>query len=257
MKIMRIPALENNYIWLLYNKNNECILIDPGESLQVLQILQKFKFILQAILLTHDHQDHVNGIHMLIQYYPNVSIYGPIETKHQHPNISVVSEKDNLILLNKKFRIINLPGHTSNHIGFYSIPWLFCGDTVFSAGCGKFKDEHAQSMYTSFLKISTFPHNTLIFCGHEYTLSNINFAISILPNNKYIINYHHKVIELIKNNKPTIPTQLSIELQINIFFNCNHTDIKKNLNFFPKIEEEWQLFLMLRKKKDAYHTKST
>lgn len=255
MNIIRIPALKDNYIWLIYNKNNECILIDPGESIQVLKIIQKFQFTLFAILLTHCHNDHTDGIYTLIQHYPNVIVYGPIETKYQHSKISIISEKDNLMLLGKKFKIINLPGHTSNHIGFYSAPWLFCGDTIFSAGCGKFNDEHAQSMYMSFLKISAYPHNTLIFCGHEYTLSNIKFAISILPTNKKIIDYYHKVSTLTKNNQSTIPTTLSLELQINIFFNYNHIDIKKHLNFFPKTGEEWKLFSMLRKQKDLYTLK--
>lgn len=252
MNIIRIPSLQTNYIWILYNNNNECIIIDPGESIKILKILKKFKYILRAILLTHNHHDHVNGVDTLIQHYPKTIIYGPEETKHKGTNILVVNGH-NFTLLQKKFTVLSLPGHTLGHIGFYSAPWLFCGDTIFSAGCGKFEKKYAKNMYTSFLKISTLPRNTLIFSGHEYTLSNTKFAVSILPQDASIINYHHKTIELRKNNQPTVPTTLDLELKINIFFRCNHIDIRKSLNFFPKIEEKWKMFYELRRRKDLFH----
>lgn len=251
MNIIRIPALQTNYIWLLYNHKNECILIDPGETIRILQIFKKYNFILKAILLTHNHNDHIDGVCTLIKYYPKIIIYGPIETKNTGANI-LVSAGDNFTLLQKKFTVFNLPGHTPGHIGFYSVPWLFCGDTVFSAGCGKFNEECTQQMYTSFLKIRTFPRNTLIFSGHEYTLSNINFAVSILPQDKSIINYYHKIIKLRKNYQPTVPTTLNLELKINPFFRCNDTEIKKSLNCFPKIGEEWKIFYKLRYKKNLF-----
>lgn len=251
MNIIRIPALQTNYIWLLYNYKNECIIIDPGETTQILQVIKKFNFFLKAILLTHDHNDHVDGITTLIKYYPKTIIYGPIETKNKGANV-LVSEGDSFTLLQKKFTVFHLPGHTPNHIGFYSAPWLFCGDTVFSAGCGKFNEEFAKQMYMSFIKISKLPYNTLIFSGHEYTLSNIHFAITILPQDKFIVDYYHNITKLRENHQSTIPTTLNLELKINIFFRCNDINIKKSLNLFPKIGEEWKIFFELRKKKDAF-----
>lgn len=253
MNIIRIPTLQTNYVWLLHNQHHECIIIDPGETDQIFQILKKFKFNVKAILLTHNHNDHTGGVYTLIKYYPKTIVYGPKETVNPIFNVVVVSEGDNFILLHKKFVTLSLPGHTPGHIGFYSIPWLFCGDTVFSAGCGTFSKTSAYNMYASFLKIRTLPNNTLIFSGHEYTLSNINFAISILPKDISIINYYYKIIKLRKNNHPTIPTTLKLESKINIFFRFNHIDIKNSLNFFPNIEEEWKIFYELRRKKDSFH----
>lgn len=252
INIIRIPALHTNYIWLLHNQNNECILVDPGEIKQTLQILKKFKYTIKAILLTHNHYDHTNGVNTLIKLYPNTIIYGPKETQNNTFNVSVVTEGNSFILLQKKFITISLPGHTPGHIGFYSAPWLFCGDTVFSAGCGKFHQELAQQMYTSFLKISTLPHNTLIFSGHEYTLPNILFAISILPRDVYIIDYYEKVKKLRKNNQPTAPTTLNLELKINLFFRCNYTDIKQALKCSSNTKETWKIFYKLRQKKDIF-----
>lgn len=254
MNIISIAVLQTNYVWLLYNSKNICILIDPGETKKILKILKKSKLILKAILLTHNHNDHIDGVHILIKHFPKIVIYGPKEIKNKSVNFPV-SEGDNFNLLQKKFTVFHLPGHTSGHIGFYSAPWLFCGDTVFSMGCGKFDEKLAKKMYKSFSKISKFPHNTLIFSGHEYTLSNIIFAKSALPQNKSVIKYYHKIVELRKKNQPTTPTMLNLELKINPFFRCNHIDIKKSLNYFPKSGEEWKIFAKLRQKKDSFNFK--
>lgn len=252
MNIIGIKSLRTNYIWIILNHTNECIVVDPGESISILKILKKHQLILKAILLTHNHNDHINGVKKLAYYFPKTEIYGPSETQHKIDNIITVSEKDHLTLLNKKITVFNFPGHTKNHIGFYYYPYLFCGDTIFSAGCGTVKPGLMQNMYESLLKIQNLPNNTLIYCGHEYTLSNINFAISILPKNKIFINYRNQVIKLLKKRKSTIPTTLNLELQVNPFFLYNRIDIQKSIQFFPKIGEEWKVFSKLRKRKDSF-----
>ncbi|URJ30955.1 hydroxyacylglutathione hydrolase [Blochmannia endosymbiont of Camponotus sp.] len=251
MNIIRVSALNTNYIWILYNYSNECIVIDPGEAVAVLKILKRFQLVLRAILLTHNHPDHVNGVSALMQYFPKTIIYGPLETKNNSVHF-LVSEGDDFLLLQKKFRVFHFPGHTLGHIGFYSAPWLFCGDTVFSAGCGMFCAELAQKMYESFVKIRHFPCNTLIFSGHEYTLLNVNFAISMLPHDQFIINYRNRVIKLRENNKATVPTTIDLELKVNPFFRCNNIDVKRSLNLSSDIKEKWQVFYELRKKKDLF-----
>ncbi|WHL24887.1 MAG: hydroxyacylglutathione hydrolase [Candidatus Blochmannia vicinus] len=251
MNIIRVPALNTNYIWILYNYRNECIVVDPGEAIAVLKILKRFQFVLRAILLTHNHADHVNGVSTLIQYFPKTIIYGPEETKNSCIHV-VVSEGDDFILLQKKFRVFHFPGHTLGHIGFYSAPWLFCGDTVFSAGCGTFCAGLAKKMYESFIKIQNFPCNTLIFSGHEYTLLNVNFAIFMLPHDQFIINYRNKVIKLREKNKSTVPTTVGLELKVNPFFRCSNVDIRRSLHLSSDIKEKWQIFYELRKKKDLF-----
>lgn len=252
--IIGIPALQSNYIWMIYDNTNDCIIIDPGESIRVLNILKKLKLSLKAILLTHNHYDHIDGVNKLIQFFPKATVYGPQEIQHCNINYTV-SEGDNILLLNKKFKVFNFTGHTKNHIGFYYNNNLFCGDTVFSAGCGKIQIGLEKQMYESFLKIKNFPDNTLIYSGHEYTLSNINFVSSMLPYNNDIINYKNKITNLKKLNKTTIPTTLKLELKINPFFYCNNIDLKKALGVFPKSGEEWKIFYTLRKKKDEFNKK--
>ncbi|URJ28498.1 hydroxyacylglutathione hydrolase [Blochmannia endosymbiont of Camponotus sp. C-046] len=251
MNIIRVRVFNTNYIWFLYNYRGECIIVDPGEAVKVLNILKKLQFKLRAILLTHNHFDHINGVFSLTRYFPKTIVYGPMETKNNGAHC-LVSEGDDFVLLQKKFKVINLTGHTLGHIGFYSAPWLFCGDTVFSAGCGKICVGFAQQMYESFLKIKHLPRNTLIFSGHEYTLSNINFAISILPRDQSIIDYCNKIIKLSKNNQPTVPTTVNLERKINPFFCCDNLDIKKSLNLPFNLKEEWQVFSALRNKKDSF-----
>lgn len=256
MNVIKVSSFTNNYIWIVYDNSNNCIIIDPGETIALLQILKKLQLVVTAILLTHNHYDHINGVHILVQNFPKAIIYGPTVLKNQSTSVSV-SEGDNFFLLNKKMQVFNFPGHTKNHIGFYfNSILLFCGDTVFSAGCGKIQKGLAQQMYKSFLKIKNFPDNTLIYSGHEYTLSNINFVSSILPNNRAVSNYRDKVINLRNLGQSTIPTNLKLELQINPFFNCNNVEIKKALCCFPKkAEEEWKVFQKLRKKKDEFNNK--
>lgn len=252
MHIISVPAFTTNYIWIIYNDMNECIIVDPGESEKVLKILKRLKLSLQAILLTHNHYDHIAGVHILVQHFPRVLIYGPTETKHQCSNL-IVSEGDEFTLLNKKITVFNFPGHTENHIGFYYDSHLFCGDTVFSAGCGHIQTGLTQKMYTSFLKIKDFPESTLIYSGHEYTLSNINFVSSILPKNKHVINYRTQVINALKFKKLTIPTTLKLELKINPFFRCNSIDVQQALCLSYQNEETWKIFHELRKRKNEFN----
>lgn len=253
MNIIQIKALKTNYIWMIYNNNNECIIIDPGESTVIFKVLKTLQFSLKAILLTHNHYDHVAGVKKLIQCFPNIEIYGSKETENEGTN-QIVKEGDNFVLLNNiKITILHLPGHTEQHIGFYFNSKLFCGDTVFSAGCGKVQTGLIKSMYHSFLKIKNLPKDTLIYSGHEYTLSNINFVRSILPKNQTIINYQKKIIKLRKYGKSTIPTELNLELKINPFFRCADFEIQKSLNLFPEKKNEWKIFSQLRKQKDIFN----
>ncbi|ADV33624.1 hydroxyacylglutathione hydrolase [Candidatus Blochmanniella vafra str. BVAF] len=255
MKIITILTLKTNYIWVIYNQLNECIIVDPGEFVQVLKILNKLKLILKAILLTHNHHDHINGIYELIKHFPNVQIYGPIDILNTGTKLVTVSDKDEFFLLNKKVMVIGLPGHTLNHIGFYYNSWLFTGDTLFSAGCGKVQTGLIRHMYQSFLKIQCFPENTELYPGHEYTLSNLNFALSILPEDPEIVKYNKKITTLHRRQQRIFaPMTLALELKINLFFRCNNNNknLKYALNCFPKTGKEWKIFRNLRNKKDLY-----
>ncbi|CAD83737.1 probable hydroxyacylglutathione hydrolase [Candidatus Blochmanniella floridana] len=256
MNIIKCISLQTNYIWIIYNHIRQCIIIDPGESLKVIKMLNHLQLIPEAILLTHNHRDHTNGVFTLIQHFPKIKIYGPIETQNQNFATITVSEGDTLQILNQEIKVLNFPGHTPHHIGFYYKSWLFSGDTIFSAGCGTIQTGYTQAMYKSLLKIQCLPKNTLIYSGHEYTLLNLNFAISILPQDTLIINYLKKITKVLKKNKLLQPTTLQLELKINPFLRCNDINIQKSLNLFPKPGEEWKILQALRNKKDLYLVKN-
>ncbi|AKZ66011.1 hydroxyacylglutathione hydrolase [Candidatus Palibaumannia cicadellinicola] len=254
MNLIRIVALQNNYIWILYNSNRECIVIDPSEAAPVLQVLKKYQFKLTNILLTHHHHDHVNGVPILLKNF-FVPVYGPYETVGKGTNI-IVTEGDSIILLEKKFNVFYFPGHTLGHIGFYSDPWLFCGDTVFSAGCGRIFEGTPKQMYDSFQKINKLPLHTIICCAHEYTLVNIAFANYLLPKDKAISSYQSHVKQLLAKNKNLSPTTLGLERIINIFFRCHDCYVQNVIKFYPLLGEEWRVFAILRKKRDQFPTKT-
>ncbi|AFP85618.1 hydroxyacylglutathione hydrolase [secondary endosymbiont of Heteropsylla cubana] len=251
MNSISIPALKDNYIWFLKHHNNNYLLIDPGDALPILHLIEDYKLLPPiAILLTHHHQDHVGGVSKLLEYYC-VPVYGPKET-HDNGATKIVKEGDTIKLLEQTFYVIGLPGHTLGHIGFYSAPWLFCGDTVFSAGCGRLLEDTSQQMYKSFQKINQLPSNTLIYPAHEYTVSNLNFASALLPHDHLISSYHKISKKLEQTKQPTLPTTLYLERKINPFFRCHDIYVQKALDVFPLPGEEWRVFSALRKKKDYF-----
>ncbi|MFT8229686.1 MAG: hydroxyacylglutathione hydrolase [Enterobacterales bacterium] len=255
MKIIQIPSLKDNYIWILYNENRECLIVDPGNSEVVIKNLINFKLIPIAIFLTHHHCDHINGVQNIVKFYKNqIFIYGPKEILNIHNvNLHIVHEGCYINVLNINFKVLNLPGHTKNHIGFYSKPWLFCGDVLFSAGCGRIIEGTSVQMFNSIKKIYNLPLNTIICIAHEYTLQNLNFALTILPNDKEIINYKKHVNFLLSNNKLIFPIFLHVEYKVNIFLRINDISLQEKLNINKNTSNiEFKIFKYLRYLKDKF-----
>ncbi|MDQ1237268.1 MAG: hydroxyacylglutathione hydrolase [Wigglesworthia glossinidia] len=249
MYITNIIAYKDNYIWILYDENKKCLIIDPGEYHSVCNLCIKKKLTPIAILLTHHHYDHVNGVQKLKDIF-QIPVYGPEETL-TNGTTNIVREGDKLFLLNQLFHVFDLPGHTSGHIGFYVTPWFFSGDTLFSAGCGKLFEGSAREMHSSIKKINTLPPKTLICSGHEYTLQNLKFALSILPDNTALSLYKQQVEMLICHQKPIVPSMLYLERQINVFLNPYNFDFKGKLKSLL-LEEEWYIFKTLREMKNNF-----
>lgn len=250
MHLITIPAFTDNYIWLLHNSQH-AIIVDPGDALPVIAYLQQEKLQPIAILLTHHHNDHTDGIKLLKEHYPNIDVYGPKETEVKGTN-HIVNDGDLLHLGELDFSVMAIPGHTLGHVAYYCPPWLFCGDTLFSGGCGRVFEGTAQQMYHSLEKLASLPDDTLVCCGHEYTVANMTFASHLLSDDQDIQTYLHKVINLRQHAIPTLPSLLSVEKKINIFLRCR-TLKKLSVDLPPNsLTSPENLFTTLRELKNKW-----
>lgn len=219
--LLSIPALTDNYIWLLA-QGTDAWVVDPGDALPVMQVLHEKNLHLKGILLTHHHPDHTGGVAGLLARY-QVPVYGP----HNSPVIALIShplqDGDSIQLGNTGFTVIAIPGHTLDHIAFYSRAEniLFCGDTLFSAGCGRVFEGTHEQMYASLMKLATLPDETQICCGHEYTVANLCFAATAEPENHDIPEYRKQCDILRDKHLPTLPSTIAQEKKINPFLRCS------------------------------------
>ena len=251
MNLNSIPAFQDNYIWLLNDETGRCLIVDPGEAAPVLAAITENGWQPEAILLTHHHNDHVGGVSDLHRHYPNLIVYGPEETRHKGTT-KIVADGDRIRVLDQEFHVFATPGHTLGHVCFYSAPWLFCGDTLFSGGCGRLFEGTPAQMYRSLQRINTLPEETLICCAHEYTLSNMKFALSVLPHDLFISEYYREVKELRAKNQMTLPTTLKNERQINLFLRTDDIDLINKINKETKLLQSEERFAWLRSKKDNF-----
>ncbi|WP_034950084.1 hydroxyacylglutathione hydrolase [Erwinia oleae] len=251
MNLTSIPALQDNYIWTLNNEAGQCLIVDPGEAAPVLKALDENQWQPVAILLTHHHGDHVDGVKKLREKFPGLVVYGPNETQDKGAT-EIVTEGDTLTLLDRNFTILHTPGHTLGHISYFSFPYLFCGDTMFSGGCGRLFEGTTEQMFESFQKINQLPEETLICCAHEYTLSNLTFSNAIFPNDVEIARYYHEIKELRVKKQVTLPTKLALERRINVFLRTQEDDLQKIIGFETSPQHEYQVFATLREKKDNF-----
>ncbi|MCV2506428.1 MAG: hydroxyacylglutathione hydrolase [Candidatus Lightella neohaematopini] len=253
LKITVIRTLFDNYVWLLLN-NNKCVVIDPSNEELIIKFLRLNKLNLVAILITHNHKDHISGVSVLKNIY-QAPVYGPKETKYL--NNYTITQNDTINILRYKFTVLSLPGHTKYHVGYYHYPWLFCGDTLFSAGCGRIFNSSVQTMFNSLNKINKLPSNTMIFPSHEYTIKNLDFIISnniTLLNNMFIIKYYRNIIRrMIFNKVPSIPVSLCLERIINPFIQCTNSFYYNNkIIKIPNNISNFSYFKFLRNKKDLF-----
>ena len=253
VNIESIEAFTDNYIWLV-TTNEGSIVIDPGESSNVINHIDKNQLDLKAIFITHHHLDHTGGVDEITSYYP-VDVFGP------NNNIETISRKlrdgDKINIIGIEFQIIEIPGHTLDHIAYYSKnngnPILFCGDTLFSAGCGRVFEGTFEQMYESLLKLKNLPNNTKIYCGHEYTLSNLEFAKEAEPFNQNILSRYNEVIKLREKRIPSLPSLLSTELKTNPFLRCDSKEVQENISTkFNTLKETKEIFKALRLWKDNF-----
>lgn len=219
LEISPITALSDNYIWLLQRQGSDmAAVVDPGDASPVLARLQSQGLKLGSILITHHHGDHTAGIRALQQAFPDVSVYGPRRESiagitHAVGEGDVISPPG----LDTELNVLDVPGHTAGHVAFYGAGSLFCGDTLFAAGCGRVFDGTMGELSASLERIAALPADTLIYCAHEYTLDNLGFAQWVEPESREVQTRLAQVQALRADNNPTVPSRLSLELATNPF----------------------------------------
>ena len=213
-----LPILNDNYCYLIQSAG-KVGLVDPGEAGPVIDYLEKNNLKPDVIFNTHHHGDHIGGNNALIKRY-GCALIGPAREVSRIPGMTkTVSEGDRIEFGEDVFRVIGTPGHTNGHICFFAEKnhLLFCGDTLFSLGCGRLFEGSAAQMWNSLQKLMSLPDDTLIYCGHEYTQTNGEFCLSQDPDNADLIARMEDVKQLRENGKPTLPVSLATEKKTNIF----------------------------------------
>ena len=253
LSVKPIKAYQDNYIWLV-STNEGSIVVDPGESKKILNLVDNNEIDLKGVLITHHHFDHTNGLSDLLNER-GLEVYGPKNNVNGINNI--VKNNDMFTVIGIDFEVIEIPGHTLDHIAFYSFndgePILFCGDTLFSGGCGRVFEGTFDQMFNALKKISKYPKETKIFCGHEYTLSNLKFALAVDENNEDLIEEYDNIKNIVDSGNPSLPTILEKELKINPFLRCDNHHIKnKIVSKFNTSDDELEVFCALRQWKDNF-----
>jgi len=257
MEVKRLAALSDNYIFVLYDpKEKIAATVDPAEAKPVLRFLKEHNAELVAIFNTHHHFDHVGGNRELKKHYPQAVVYGSAEDQGRIPDQEIfLKEGDTVTFADRAAEIFFVPGHTSGHIAYYFPPHqeetvgeLFAGDTMFVGGCGRLFEGTPTQMVDSLGKLKTLPDQTRLWCAHEYTLKNYQFAISVEPNNPVIQQRYQEVQKARREGKATVPSLLAQEKETNPFLRWED----QNLQTLTRSNDPVQTFGRLRGMKDRF-----
>ena len=256
LTLLPLPAFSDNYIWLLHD-GRQAWAVDPGDARPVLATLQELGLSLQGILLTHHHADHTGGVPELRQA-TGAAVYGPAGEKMPEP-VQRVAQGDRIDLLGQSFEVLDVPGHTAGHVAYFgagttgSSPLLFCGDTLFSGGCGRLFEGTPAQMLASLDKLARLPDATKVCCAHEYTLSNLRFALAVEPGNRELAAYFERCQALRASGLPTLPGRLGTERQVNPFLRVREPAVQAGVRTqAPDAVGEAELFAALREWKNRF-----
>lgn len=254
MTIYPIKAFQDNYIWAIHD-NSKMIVVDPGDAQPVIEFCHQHQLSLEAILITHHHNDHTGGIAQLKALWPDCVVYGPNNSAIVGIDKPLTDgDKLTLSAFNLVFEILAIPGHTLDHIAYFDGQHLFCGDTLFHAGCGRLFEGSPQQMLHSLKRLSALPPSTQVFCAHEYTLANLTFAQAVNPNDSDIAATITAVTQQRANGQPSLPTTIAEQRQINPFLRSQQTSVQQSVSDWAQLEcrDELTTFTHLRRWKDQF-----
>jgi len=255
LSVLPVPAFNDNYLWLIHD-GQHAVAVDPGDATPIMAALKAHNLSLVAILLTHHHADHVGGVHNLLQL-ANIPVFGPRGERIDGVT-TPLTEGDQAMIpeLGLTFSVLDVPGHTSGHIAYVAPEqhWLFCGDTLFAGGCGRLFEGTPAQMVASLAKLTNLPDDTQVYCAHEYTLSNLRFALAAEPGNHAL--QARFSAEQAKRNQglPTVPSNIGIEKATNPFLRYRQSQIIQGLQASGRLtgDDPVASFAALREWKNTF-----
>jgi hydroxyacylglutathione hydrolase len=263
LEYVPVPAFDDNYIWLVSDGRN-ALAVDPGEAAPVLAYLAKRGWRLTAILLTHHHQDHVGGVAELLSAQPAsqpLQVIGPAAEAIDHLTRRVRGgDQVRIDAPAAEFTVLEVPGHTSGHIAYFQAadargtPHVFCGDTLFACGCGRLFEGTPAQMLASLDSLAALPGATEVHCAHEYTLSNIKFALACEPGNAELLAWRDEALERRARNEPTLPTTIAHERAVNPFLRADVAAVQQALaeQLHEKVTDRVTSFALMREWKNRF-----
>lgn len=254
VSVVPLNAFTDNYIWVIMNTTSDkAWCVDPGEASPVIEFVHAHQLNLEGILITHHHFDHINGLATLAQHFSGLQVYAPEDARIPYVTSSITNEPF-LNISDYKFEILQTPGHTTTHLCYYEVNhhWLFCGDTLFSGGCGRVFEGTYEELYHSLERLKSLPDETKVFCGHEYTRKNLHYAKTVEPQNQAIQAYLQK-LEQPPLLSCSLPSTIGLEKKINPFLRIQTPTIKKHAaKSLHDAEDPIMVFKHLRVEKNKF-----
>lgn len=255
LTVSHVPVLRDNYVWLLHGEDPARVaIVDPGEAEPVLEALKARSLTPEAILVTHRHWDHVNGIEGVLAAY-DLPVYGPggePVPSRTHP----LEHGDRIELagLGLAFEVLGIPGHTKGHIAYHGHGILLSGDTLFSGGCGRMFEGTPEQMLASLDRLAALPPETRLYCGHEYTLKNLAFCEAVEPGNERIRFFRERAESRLRDKQPSLPTSLAEEADFNVFLRCREPAVVESASrrAGQALEQPEAVFGTIRQWKDSF-----
>ena len=255
LQVTAIPAFADNYLWLIHDGQHAAV-VDPGDAAPVEAALASLNLKLDAILLTHHHADHAGGVAALLAHRA-IPVYGPARERIAGISVPLADgQQVDLPTLGLTLSVLDVPGHTAGHIAYVAPTqgWLFCGDTLFAGGCGRLFEGTPDQMSASLAKLAALPDDTRVYCAHEYTVSNLRFAVAAEPDNPDVAARLEREQQRRARGESTVPSTIGMEKQTNPFLRCREPGVLHTLQTEGRLagEDPIAAFAALREWKNVY-----